>query len=90
MKGMIIMTKKVQVKLYMNGGFTFQLWDSLEEYKEFKRSIEIWKSPDYNGAAMFTFYSTAETTHWSREDKMVTVDGRQIVAYELICICDVN
>lgn len=84
------MSKKVKVKLYMVGGFTFQLWDSLEEYNEFKSNMMFWKSPDNPDDGLFTFYNTAETDKWNREEKMVTVDCRQVVAYELVATCDMN
>ena len=79
------MNKKVKIKLYMNGGFILQVWDAYEEFEDFKSNMCFWKLPDNTtDDGLFTFYNTADPTKWSCEDKMITVDCRQIVAYEVV------
>lgn len=76
--------KKVRIKLFMNGGFTFDLWLSSTEFNEFNSNMIFWKTPGNDDDGLYAFYNTSDTKKWSNLENMVTIDCRQIVAYEVV------
>ena len=52
--------KKVRIKLFMNGGFTFDLWLSSTGFNEFNSNMIFWKTPGNDDNGLYAFYNTSD------------------------------
>lgn len=81
---------KVRIKLFMVGGFTFDLWTPEDDFKLFVEAVADWKRPSNDDNPMCTFYDTSRVDNWDNPESMINVDCRQIVAYTMIGIYGID